>query len=81
MARLWKRKFFGMGILIFGIMLFMLSTMVWSIRVEGNEKIASEDILAAARQEGCILFNGYGVWMSRTSSLRGSWPNYPAFHG
>lgn len=56
MARLWKRKFFGMGILIFGIMLFMLSTMVWSIRVEGNEKIASEDILAAARQEGVYPF-------------------------
>ncbi|MEK3984397.1 sporulation protein YqfD [Paenibacillus sp. VTT E-133280] len=56
MARLWKRKFFGMGILVFGIMLFMLSTMVWSIRVEGNEKIASEDILAAARQEGVYPF-------------------------
>ncbi|MEK3658551.1 sporulation protein YqfD [Paenibacillus sp. FSL F4-0236] len=56
MARLWKRKFFGMGILVFGIMLFMLSTMIWSIRVEGNEKIASEDILAAARQEGVYPF-------------------------
>ncbi|OMC72877.1 sporulation protein YqfD [Paenibacillus odorifer] len=56
MARLWKRKFFGIGILMFGITLFMLSTMVWSIRVEGNEKIASEDILAAARQEGVYPF-------------------------
>ncbi|OMD71727.1 sporulation protein YqfD [Paenibacillus odorifer] len=56
MARLWKRKFFGVGILMFGITLFMLSTMVWSIRVEGNEKIASEDILAAARQEGVYPF-------------------------
>ncbi|WP_339319410.1 sporulation protein YqfD [Paenibacillus sp. FSL R10-2734] len=56
MARLWKRKFFGIGILVFGITLFMLSTMVWSIRVEGNDKIASEDILAAARQEGVYPF-------------------------
>lgn len=56
MAHLWKRKFFGIGILLFGITLFMLSTMVWSIRVEGNEKIASEDILAAARQEGVYPF-------------------------
>ncbi|MEK4190080.1 sporulation protein YqfD [Paenibacillus sp. FSL L8-0494] len=56
MARLWKRKFFGIGILMFGITLFMLSTMVWSIRVEGNEKIATEDILAAARQEGVYPF-------------------------
>ncbi len=56
MARLWKRKFFGIGILMFGITLFMLSTMVWSIRVEGNEKIASEDLLAAARQEGVYPF-------------------------
>lgn len=56
MARLWKRKFFGIGMLLFGITLFMLSTMVWSIRVEGNEKIATEDILAAARQEGVYPF-------------------------
>jgi similar to stage IV sporulation protein len=55
-ARLWKRKFFGIGLLVFGMMLFMLSTMVWSIRVEGNERIASEDILIAARQEGVYPF-------------------------
>lgn len=56
MARFWKRKFFAAGMLMFGIMLFVLSTMVWSIRVEGNEKIATEDILAAARQEGVYPF-------------------------
>ncbi|GGF78276.1 hypothetical protein GCM10010912_24150 [Paenibacillus albidus] len=51
-ARLWKRKFFAIGLLLFGVALVLLSSMVWSIKVEGNERIASEDILSAARQEG-----------------------------
>ncbi|SET65709.1 sporulation protein YqfD [Paenibacillus sp. NFR01] len=56
MARLWKRKFFAAGILMFGIGLLLLSSMVWNVEVEGNDKIPSEDILAAARQEGIFPF-------------------------
>lgn len=63
-ARLWRRKFFGAGLLMFGVLLFLLSTMVWSIKVEGNERIASEDILAAARQEGVYPFQ----WIWRMDS-------------
>lgn len=51
-ARLWKRKFFAIGLFLFGISLLLLSSMIWSIKIEGNELIASEDILAAAHQEG-----------------------------
>ncbi|WP_379161140.1 sporulation protein YqfD [Paenibacillus sp. sgz5001063] len=55
-ARLWKRKFFAAGILLFGISLLLLSSMIWTIRIEGNNRIASEDILQAARQEGVYPF-------------------------
>ncbi|ASA23605.1 sporulation protein YqfD [Paenibacillus donghaensis] len=51
-ARLWKRKMFTLGLLLFGVILFLLSTLVWNIKVVGNERIATEDILNAARQEG-----------------------------
>lgn len=56
LARLWKRKFLLLGLLLFGIGLLLLSSMVWSIKVEGNQFIASEDILDAARQEGIYPF-------------------------
>lgn len=55
-ARLWRRKFFAAGLLMFGIVLLMLSSMVWNIKVEGNETLASEDILNAAREEGVYPF-------------------------
>jgi len=55
-ARLWKRKFFAVGLLSFGIVLFLLSSMVWSVQVEGNERIAAEDVLDAARHEGVFPF-------------------------
>ncbi|QSF43910.1 sporulation protein YqfD [Paenibacillus tianjinensis] len=51
-ARLWRRKLFAAGILLFGVTLLLFCSMVWTIRVEGNKLIASDDILAAARQEG-----------------------------
>ncbi|MNC17367.1 putative stage IV sporulation protein YqfD [compost metagenome] len=51
-ARLWRRKLFAAGILVFGVTLLLFCSMIWTIRVEGNDVIASDDILAAARQEG-----------------------------
>ncbi|GIO34167.1 MULTISPECIES: sporulation protein YqfD [Paenibacillus] len=52
LVKLYKRKFFAAGIAVFFLMLFMLSSLVWNINVEGNEKLATEDILNAAREEG-----------------------------
>jgi similar to stage IV sporulation protein len=51
-ARLLGRKFFAAGLLLFGVGLFLLSSMVWSVDVEGNKRLAAEDVLDAARQEG-----------------------------
>ncbi|MFP4975609.1 sporulation protein YqfD [Paenibacillus sp. CN-4] len=52
LARLWKRKFFVAGAVCFAVLLVLLSSMVWTVRVSGNERIASEDILEAAKLEG-----------------------------
>lgn len=52
MARLLRRKFFAAGLMLFAIGLFLLSSMVWSVDVEGNKRLAAEDVLDAARQEG-----------------------------
>jgi similar to stage IV sporulation protein len=50
--KLEKRKLFAAGILLFIIGLYMLSSVVWQVRVEGNEHIAKSDILQAAQEEG-----------------------------
>lgn len=63
-ARLWRRKFFAAGLVLFGITLVMLSSLVWSVRVEGNQRLASEDILDAARAEGIYPFQ----WIWRMDS-------------
>lgn len=55
-AKLWKRKFFAAGLLLFGIGLVLLSSMIWTVKIEGNNRIASEDILQAARHEGVYPF-------------------------
>ncbi|WP_410514466.1 sporulation protein YqfD [Paenibacillus sp. BR2-3] len=63
-ARLLKRKFFAAGLLLFGIGLVLLSSMVWSVDVEGNKRLAAEDVLDAARQEGVFPFQ----WIWRMDS-------------
>ncbi|CAG7619961.1 sporulation protein YqfD [Paenibacillus allorhizosphaerae] len=47
-----KRKFFAIGIVCFIIGIYLLSSVVWQVRVEGNELLATEQILQAAKQEG-----------------------------
>ncbi|ALS21310.1 sporulation protein YqfD [Paenibacillus naphthalenovorans] len=50
--KLEKRKFFALGLLGFFIGIYLLSSVVWQIRVEGNETIETEKILQAAEREG-----------------------------
>ncbi|MNB87836.1 putative stage IV sporulation protein YqfD [compost metagenome] len=63
-SRLLKRKFFAGGLLLFGAALVLLCSLVWSVRVEGNSRLASEDVLDAARQEGIYPFQ----WIWRMNS-------------
>ncbi|WP_424766229.1 sporulation protein YqfD [Paenibacillus sp. sgz302251] len=47
-----KRKFFAAGIMLFFALIFMLSSLVWSVEVEGNVKLSEDQIRAVAKQEG-----------------------------
>mgnify|MGYP001209448662 FL=1 len=46
------RKFFAAGIILFIIGIYALSSVVWSVSVDGNEKLGKEQILQAAKQVG-----------------------------
>ncbi|WP_426447800.1 sporulation protein YqfD [Paenibacillus sp. S-38] len=50
--KLERRKFFAIGLLGFIIGVYLLSSMVWKVSVEGNEKIQTDQILAAAKAQG-----------------------------
>ncbi|MFD1177786.1 sporulation protein YqfD [Paenibacillus puldeungensis] len=56
LARLWNRKGFFAGFVLFVGLIFTLSSMVWDIEVKGNDKIATEDVLNVAKQEGIYPF-------------------------
>lgn len=47
-----RRKLFAGGIVLFFAIIFMLSSLVWSIEVQGNVKLTEEQIRAVAKQEG-----------------------------
>lgn len=50
--RMKKRKMMVFGAIIFLALLYMLSSFVWFIEVDGNQKIAKEEILITAKQAG-----------------------------
>ncbi len=56
MARLSRRKTFAGGMLAFVAALFVLSTLVWNVKVEGNSAIPEEKIRQAARAEGIYAY-------------------------
>lgn len=56
LARLWRRKWFAAGIIVFFAAIALMSSMVWDVEVKGNVKIPAEDIKQAAREEGLFPF-------------------------
>jgi len=52
MERLSRRKTFAGGMIAFAFCLFMLSTLIWDVRIEGNSAIPADKIRQAARAEG-----------------------------
>ncbi|TXK84113.1 sporulation protein YqfD [Paenibacillus sp. N3.4] len=56
MDRLGHRKFFFGGLAAFIIGLYVLSSLVWQVTVEGNDRIAEADILQAASKVGIHTF-------------------------
>jgi similar to stage IV sporulation protein len=56
MARLARRKVFAGGMLAFIAALFILSTLIWNVRIEGNSTIPEEQIRQAAMAEGIYAY-------------------------
>lgn len=50
--RLYKRKFFFVGLAGFIVGLYVLSSLIWQVDVEGNETISRHEILLAAESQG-----------------------------
>lgn len=50
--RLFRRKLFVAGAILFMIGLYLLSSLIWQVEVAGNEKMTEEQVLDAAEQEG-----------------------------
>lgn len=55
-ARLMKRKLFVTGAILFFILLYFMSSLVWDVEVKGNVKLTEEEILQVARKEGLYPF-------------------------
>src|SRR5690606_42136523 len=51
-----KRLWFTIGIGIFFTVIFLLSSLVWSIDIAGNKRIPNDVILAAAKTEGLYRY-------------------------
>lgn len=56
MQRMRKRVFFAAGLVLFFIGMYLLSSLIWSIDVKGNDKLSEEQILQAAKSEGLYPF-------------------------
>ncbi|WP_260115448.1 sporulation protein YqfD [Paenibacillus hexagrammi] len=62
--KLGRRKIFIGGLLTFVIALYVLTSMVWQISIEGNEQITKAEIMQAASQQGIHKFQ----WKFRMKS-------------
>ena len=47
-----KKQAWSFGLLLFAAGLYVLSSFVWTVRVEGNERMAEKDILSACEEMG-----------------------------
>ncbi|MTI81476.1 MAG: sporulation protein YqfD [Firmicutes bacterium] len=65
--RMKKRKVLVIGAVSFLIVLYMLSSFVWFIDIIGNNKIADDEVLKAARQAG--LTRGVLKWNIDTAAV------------
>ncbi|HEY2494924.1 MAG TPA: sporulation protein YqfD [Paenibacillus sp.] len=65
LVKLEQRKFFAVGMITFFMLLFLLSSLIWDVKVVGNVTIATEDVLEAAQKEGIRPFQ----WTYRLKHL------------
>ncbi|MFC4076734.1 sporulation protein YqfD [Salinithrix halophila] len=55
LARIKRRRFFVWGMVLFVILIFSLTSMVWSVEVEGNETVPTAEILSVLKKEGVFV--------------------------
>jgi similar to stage IV sporulation protein len=60
LGRARRRKTLALGVVFFLTALYVLSSFVWFIQVEGNVKIGEQEIIAAAREAG--FYRGAPKW-------------------
>ncbi len=53
--RLRRRQFFLWGFLLFILLIFSLTSIIWSVEVEGNETVPSKEIIAILQEEGVFI--------------------------
>jgi similar to stage IV sporulation protein len=58
-----KRPFFLMGGVLFCLLLYVLSSLIWFVHVTGNERVSREHVLDVARAYGVVPFR----WRSAVS--------------
>jgi similar to stage IV sporulation protein len=56
LGKLEHRKFFVVGFIVFFLGIFLLSSLVWQVNVEGNETLSKKEILTEARKQGIYPF-------------------------
>ena len=61
-----RRLFFSLGALLFAGLLWLLTSMVWRVDVEGSKRVESADVLEIVRQEGLRL----GAWRHNVDTER-----------
>lgn len=53
--RLRRRQFFLWGFLLFILLIFSLTSVIWSVEVEGNETVPSKEIVGLLQKEGVFI--------------------------
>lgn len=61
-----RRLFFSLGAIFFAGLLWLLTSMVWRVEVEGSHKVAAADILPVVRAAGLDV----GTWRREVDSER-----------
>ncbi|MBS3984734.1 MAG: sporulation protein YqfD [Selenomonadales bacterium] len=61
-----RRLFFSLGAIFFAGLLWLLTSMVWRVEVEGSQKVAAADILPVVREAGLDI----GTWRREVDSER-----------
>ncbi|WP_308638859.1 sporulation protein YqfD [Paenibacillus silvisoli] len=56
LQRVRRRVFFAAGLVLFFIGMYLLSSLIWSIDVKGNNALSEEQIMQVAKQEGLYPF-------------------------